>query len=340
MADGRNGDPKEDAQTSERTLVSVAIPVYNEEKVLPELVDRLAKIAAQLADKYTWEFIFVDDGSKDRSREVIKELIAKEPRLSLVELRKNFGQTAALQAGLDETKGPIVITMDADLQHFPEDIPAFLAKIEAGCDVVCGWRHQRKEGLIRRWPSRAANWMIRRASGVTVHDVGTTFRAYRREIVEELSLLGEHHRFVPVFARTEGAVIDEVPIENIERFEGKSNYGLGRVLNVWLDLFFIYFYVNYFDRPIRVFGKIAMLLFGGALAIGAWLGTLSIVSGVPVVYQRTGWIYLAALLVLTGTQLVMTGILAEVLARLYFRKSGPLTRYKVRRRYTASEVLS
>lgn len=318
-----------------RTLVSVAIPVYNEEKVLPELVERLAKVAEGLGAKYRFEYIFVDDGSRDRSREVILELIAKEPRLRLVELRRNFGQTAALQAGLDEARGPIVITMDADLQHFPEDIPAFLEKIEAGCDVVCGWRHQRREGIIRRWPSRAANWMIRKASGVSVHDVGTTFRAYRREIVEDLALLGEHHRFVPVFARTEGAVIDEVRIENIARFEGKSNYGLGRVMNVWLDLFFIYFYVNYFDRPIRVFGKLAMLLLSVAAVIVVALGAVAVLQGVPVVYQRTGWIYLSALLVLTATQLVMTGILAEVLARLYFRKSGPLTRYKVRRRVGA-----
>lgn len=319
-----------------RTLVSVAIPVYNEEKVLPELMARLAKVADDLASRYRFEYIFVDDGSRDRSREVIIELIAGEPRLRLVELRRNFGQTAALQAGLDEARGPIVITMDADLQHFPEDIPAFLEKIEAGCDVVCGWRHQRREGIIRRWPSRAANWMIRKASGVSVHDVGTTFRAYRREIVEDLALLGEHHRFVPVFARTEGARIDEVRIENIERPEGKSNYGLGRVMNVWLDLFFIYFYVNYFDRPIRVFGKLAMLLLLAAGVIVVGLGAIAVFQGVPVVYQRTGWVYLAALLVLTATQLVMTGILAEVLARLYFRKSGPRTKYKIRRRIGAA----
>jgi glycosyltransferase involved in cell wall biosynthesis len=331
--------PSDDARDDARALVSVAIPVYNEEKVLPELVQRLAKVAGGLSDKYRFEFVFVDDGSRDSSRDVVKKLIATEPRLSLVELRRNFGQTAALQAGLDEARGDIVITMDADLQHFPEDIPAFLEKIEAGCDVVCGWRHQRKEGIIRRWPSRAANWMIRRVSGVTVHDVGTTFRAYRREIVEDISLLGEHHRFVPVFARTEGAIIDEVPIENIERFEGKSNYGLGRVLNVWLDLFFIHFYVNYFDRPIRVFGKLAMLLLGIAAAIVVGLGALVVLYGTPIVYQRTGWVYLAALLMLTATQLIMTGILAEVLARLYFRKSGErLTRYKIRRRWSADDA--
>jgi len=331
-------DAKNERNEDISNLVSVAIPVYNEEKVLPELVRRLVAVFGDLSSRYRFELIFVDDGSSDKSREVVRGLIATEPRLRLVELRRNFGQTAALQAGLDESRGAIIITMDADLQHFPEDIPAFLKKVEEGSDVVCGWRHQRKEGIIRRWPSRAANWMIRRASGVKVHDVGTTFRAYRREIVEDLALLGEHHRFVPVFARTEGAVIDEVRIENIERPEGKSNYGLGRVLNVWLDLFFIYFYVNYFDRPIRVFGKLAMFLFLTAGLIIVGLGGLTILQGVPVVYQRTGWIYLAALLVLTGTQLVMTGILAEVLARLYFRKSGPRTRYKVRRRIGADDL--
>jgi glycosyltransferase involved in cell wall biosynthesis len=329
--------------------VSIAIPVFNEAQVLPELVQRLVDVAGTLETKYRFELVFVDDGSRDESREVLKKLIGKvhttltDPRegvscashttLRLVELRRNFGQTAALQAGFDETRGSIVITMDADLQHFPEDIPAFLAKIDEGCDVVCGWRHRRQEGIVRRWPSRAANWMIRRISGVTVHDVGTTFRAYRREILEDIALLGEHHRFVPVFARAEGAVIAEIPIENVERPLGKSNYGLERVFNVWLDLFFIYFYVNFFDRPIRVFGKVATLLFAIATAIVGVLAYLAIRYGIPVVYQRTGWTYLAALLVLTGTQLLMTGILAEVLARLYFRKTGPQRRYKVRRRW-------
>src|SRR5262249_31498478 len=153
-----------------------------------------------------------------------------------------------------------------------EDIPKFLERVEAGSDVVCGWRRKRREGIIRRWPSRAANWMIRRISGLDVHDIGTTFRAYRREIVNDFSLLGENHRFVPVFARIAGAHIDEVVIENIERPTGKSNYGLGRVVNVWLDLFFLYFYVRYFDRPIRAFGGLALLLFFAAGTITAVLG--------------------------------------------------------------------
>ncbi|MBX3191928.1 MAG: glycosyltransferase family 2 protein [Labilithrix sp.] len=324
---------------SPKPLVSVAIPVYNEREVLPELLERLVKVTAELS-AYRWEFVFVDDGSKDDSLEVAKGLIAKEPRLQVVELRRNYGQTAALQAGLDETRGEIVLTMDADLQHFPEDIPKFLERIEAGSDVVCGWRQKRREGIIRRWPSRAANWMIRRISGLDIHDIGTTFRAYRREIVNDFSLLGENHRFVPVFARIAGAHIDEVVIENIERPTGQSNYGLGRVVNVWLDLFFLYFYVRYFDRPIRAFGGAALLLFLFAGGIAAVLGSMSVLYGTPVVYQRTGWIYLAVLLVMTATQFLMTGVIGEVLARIYFQRSrgAQHSPYKIRRRHDAAKA--
>lgn len=320
-----------------RQLVSVAIPVYNEQKVLPDLLSRLVAIADGPCARYDFEFIFVDDGSRDESLKIAKSLIAGEPRLRVVELRRNYGQTAALQAGLDDAKGEIILTMDADLQHFPEDIPQFMDRIEAGCDVVCGWRRKRREGIIRRWPSRAANWMIRRISGLSIHDIGTTFRAYRREIVEDITLLGENHRFVPVFASIAGARIEEIVIENIERPEGVSNYGIGRVVNVWLDLFFLYFYVRYLDRPIRAFGGLALMAFGIAGVIASVLAAMTLLWGTPVVYQRTGWIYLVVLLVVMGTQLLMTGILAEVLARIYFSRSRSVQHspYKVRGRYEA-----
>ena len=316
----------------------MVVPVYNEATVLPEFVRRLVSAVQPLQERYEFEFIFVDDGSRDESLAVARQLIRVEPRLRAVELRRNYGQTAALQAGIDEAEGDIVITMDADLQHFPEDIPVFLERIEAGSDVVCGWRHQRREGIVRRWPSRVANMLIRRATGLRIHDIGTTFRAYRREILEDIRLLGENHRFVPVFAKNAGAIIEEVKIENIERPAGKSNYGLSRTMNVLLDLFFIYFYSHYFDRPIRVFGKLALLLFSAGGAIIAVLLGMVVHSGTPVVYQRTGWIYLAAMLILTATQLVMTGILAEVIARIYFASSPRNTPYKVRRRWTPSDV--
>jgi glycosyltransferase involved in cell wall biosynthesis len=319
-------------------LVSCVAPVYNEARVLPEFLSRLCACADKLSDRYDFEFIFVDDGSRDGSLEVAKGLVALDGRLRVIELRRNFGQTAALQAGIDEARGDIVVTMDADLQHFPEDIPMFLDRIEAGGDVVCGWRRDRREGIIRRWPSRAANMLIRAGTGLTIHDIGTTFRAYRREILRDIRLLGDNHRFVPVFAHKAGARIEEVVIENIARPSGQSNYGLSRTVNVWVDLFFIFFYTRYFDRPIRVFGKIAMLFLGLGAAIAAVLLTLTAVKGVPVVYQRTGWIYVAAMLILTGTQLLLTGILAEILVRIYYASSPDNNPYKIRHAWTKENL--
>src|SRR5436190_8492013 len=181
-------------------LVSLVAPVYNEAATLHEFMARLVAAAASLAGRYTFEFILVDDGSTDGTLELAKSLIARESRLRVVELRRNFGQTAALQAGLTAARGDLVVSMDSDLQHFPEDLPLFLNKIEEGYDLVCGWRHDRQEGVLRRWPSRVANLLIRLISGLRVHDVGTTFRAYRADLVHELQLVGEQHRFVPVLA--------------------------------------------------------------------------------------------------------------------------------------------
>jgi glycosyltransferase involved in cell wall biosynthesis len=319
-----------DTRVCPKPLVSVIAPVYDEQAVLPEFVQRLQRVASSLSDRCRFEFLLVDDGSRDQSLRVARELVLEDARIRVLELRRNYGQTAALQAGMDHAEGEIIITMDADLQHFPEEIPSFLDKIDEGMDVVCGWRHERREGILRRWPSRAANALIRAASGLTIHDIGTTFRAYRKEIVRDIRLLGENHRFIPVFAQKAGARIDEVKIGNIERPTGRSHYGLSRTLNVWLDLFFIYFYANYFDRPIRIFGKIAMLCLAAGFLIAAFLLGETVLTGLPVVYQRTGWLYLAAMLVLTGMQVLLTGVLAEVMARIYY--SSPDHRsYKIRK---------
>jgi glycosyltransferase involved in cell wall biosynthesis len=314
---------------TERPLVSIVAPFYNEERTLPELLRRLVATVEQ-QPQYAFEFIFIDDGSSDASLVTARRLVDEEPRLRVVELRRNYGQTAALQAGLDAAEGEIIISLDADLQHFPEDIPKFLAKIEAGSDVVCGWRAQRREGIVRRWPSTVANALIRRVSGLTVHDIGTTFRAYRREIVRDFKLLGENHRFVPVFARIVGARIDEVPIENIVRPHGESNYGLGRSLSVLFDLAFIYFFARYADRPIRIFGKIALLTMTTGMIIATALLTLWLLTGRPVVREHSGWFMVSSLLMLTSLQLVLTGVIAEFMARLYY---APRERssYQIRR---------
>jgi glycosyltransferase involved in cell wall biosynthesis len=313
-------------------LVSLVAPVYNEAATLQEFMARLAAAAARLSARYTFEFILVDDGSTDGTLELAKGLIAGEPRLRVVELRRNFGQTAALQAGLTAALGDFVVSMDSDLQHFPEDLPLFLNKIEEGYDLVCGWRHARQEGVLRRWPSRAANLLIRVISGLRVHDVGTTYRAYRGDLVHELQLVGEQHRFVPVLAALVGARVTEVKIQNIERPAGQSNYGLGRTVNVFLDIMYLYFARFYFARPLKAFGKIGLLLIATGVAISGSLVAYSIVTGTPTIRERGGWFLLSSLLMLGGLQTLLTGILAEILVRIYYQ-AGRTQQAYVRREW-------
>lgn len=315
-------------------LISVVAPFYNEEASLERLLARLAAVAGGLADRYRFEFVLVDDGSRDGSLALALKLAESERRLRVIELRRNYGQTAALQAGLDCADGDVIVSMDADLQHFPEEIPLFLERIEAGSDVVCGWRSQRKEGIARRWPSLVANWLIRKASGLTIHDIGTTFRAYRREVIRDVLLLGENHRFVPVFAKVAGARIDEIPIGNIERPHGASNYGLSRTVNVFIDIFFLYFFVRYFDRPIRIFGKVALATFAVALTITAVLLGVWIDGGQAVVRERSGWFISALILYLASIQFLIAGLMGEVLARVYFSDQNR-SAYRIRNVWSA-----
>src|SRR5882672_2147914 len=301
-----------------RQLVSIVLPVYNEAATLPPLMTRLNNVARSLSARYAFEFVVVDDGSRDPTLEAAEQLAALDDRIKVVSLRRNYGQTAALQVGFEHADGDIVISMDADLQHFPEDIPAFLERIDAGYDVVCGWRSDRREGVARRWPSSAANWLVRKVTGLTVHDVGTTFRAYQGDIVRQLRLLGEHHRFIPVLAKNLGASITEVQIKNIERPVGASNYGLSRTLNVLLDIAFLVFYVKYLDRPIRVFGRLAVACIGLAAIILGVLGFYTLVYNVPVVRERSGWFLLALVLLVSGVQFLLFGLVSEVVVRMYF----------------------
>lgn len=327
----------EKAQTALHPLISIVIPVFNEQDALSPLLDRLCAVIDHKVSGYTFEIVFIDDGSKDDSLKIAIELARNEPRLRVVELRSNFGQTAALQAGFDVARGEIVISLDADLQHFPEDIPLFLEKIENGADVACGWRHNRQEGIIRRWPSRVANMLIRKVSGLVIHDIGTTFRAYRKDILDDILLLGENHRFVPVFAKVAGARIEEVPIQNIERPHGESNYGIGRTLNVFIDLFFLFFYTRYLDRPIRIFGRIAILTFCIASLIALYLLYVFITTGLPVVRMHSGLFVTGAIMYLASLQFLIAGILSELTARMYFTAGGR-TPYKIRNEWTSDNI--
>jgi glycosyltransferase involved in cell wall biosynthesis len=313
----------------DKKLVSIVAPVYNEERVLPEFVRRIAAAMATVVDRYDYEVVLVDDGSRDSSLKVAREIAQTDARIAVVELRRNYGQTAALQAGMDAAQGEFIVSLDADLQHFPEEIPVFLARLEEGLDVVCGWRHQRQEGIVRRWPSRAANALLRWITKLEIHDIGTTFRGYRTEIVRDFRLLGENHRFIPVFAKMAGARIDEIPIENIERPVGQSNYGISRTFNVLLDLVFLLFLTRYLDRPIRAFGAIALGFFAVAFAIGLTLLVWAFATGTPTVRDHSGWFLLSLFLAVSGLQFLLVGVLAEIIVRVYYG-SETRTTYKVR----------
>src|SRR5258708_6751097 len=239
---------------------SIVVPFYNEQENIPPLYMKLTEVMDGISEPY--ELVFVDDGSKDDSFKVLSEIYEHDRRVNLVRLRRNFGQTPALKAGFDFARGEVIISMDGDLQHNPEEIPRFLEKIEEGYDLVSGWRHQRRDHwLMRQLPSRTANWMMAKLSGIDLHDFGTTFKAYRREIIQEIQLYGELHRFIPALASSTGARIAEVPIENLERKSGRSNYGIGRTIRVFLDLIIVKFLLDYSTRPLQFF---ALLRLAGA----------------------------------------------------------------------------
>jgi glycosyltransferase involved in cell wall biosynthesis len=315
--------------------VSVVAPVFNEAAAVEQLVHRIAAGVRPVEDRYDVEIVLVNDGSRDDSLEAMKRCLSLEPRLRVIDLARNYGQTAALQAGLDAARGDIVVTLDADLQHFPEEIPRFLAKLEEGYDMVCGWRQHRAEGIVRRWPSRAANVLIRWISGQTLHDFGTTFRASRAELIREFRLFGEFHRFIPALAWTAGGRVTEIPIDNIERPAGRSNYGLGRSRAVFLDLIVLLFLSRFLDRPMRAFGTLGLLAFSGGAAILAVLLGYSYVYSVPTVRTHSGWFVVSVMLLLASVQVIMTGLLAEILVRVLYGV-GDRRVYRVRHEWTAT----
>src|SRR6201981_399165 len=236
---------------------SIVVPFFNEQENIPPLYMKLTEVMDSIGESY--ELVFVDDGSRDSAFRVLSEIFEHDRRVNLIRLRRNFGQTPALKAGFDFARGSIIISMDGDLQHDPEEIPRFLEKIEEGYDLVSGWRYARRDHwLMRRIPSRAANWMMAKISGLDLHDFGTTFKAYRREIIQEIHLYGELHRFIPALAGSTGAKIAELPIENPHRKNGRSNYGIGRTIRVFLDLIIVKFLQDYSTRPLQFFGLLGM----------------------------------------------------------------------------------
>src|ERR1700747_821769 len=238
-------------------MLSIVIPIHNEEHSILPLYDRLTAVLDSLQRPY--EILFVDDASTDRSFELLANLVETDERLKVIRLRRNFGQTAALSAGCHEAEGEVIIAMDGDLQHAPEDIPALLRKIDEGYDIASGWRKDRVDNAFtRKFPSRVANWLMAKASGVELRDFGTTFKAYRAEVLKDIHLYGDLHRFIPALASFYGARVAEVPIRNTLRIAGASHYGLSRTFRVLFDILTIRFLLKYFTRPMHFFGSIGL----------------------------------------------------------------------------------
>lgn len=298
-----------------RCEVSVVVPLYNEEEALLELHERLKRTLNGLNRSY--EIIFVDDGSSDRTFELAKGLQERDHLVTLIRLRRNFGQTAGLAAGFDHASGEVIVAMDGDLQHFPEDIPLLLAKIDEGYDIASGWREKRVDGfLMRRLPSLVANKLMALLSGVKLHDFGTTFKAYRREVLESVDLYGELHRFIPALASWQGVRIAEVPIQNIVRPRGKSKYGLSRTFRVLFDLVTVKFMISYVARPLHFFGSIGLVFFSVGFVVAAIISGLYYFSDL-IIGEHLGNLMFAMLMMVLGVQLAAVGLSLEVSSRIY-----------------------
>lgn len=298
---------------------SIVVPFHNEEENVTVLYDRVKHVLESLG--VSFEMVFVDDGSRDRTYRLLEEIAAVDSRVLVVKLRRNFGQTSALAAGFDHSSGEYVVAMDGDLQHNPDEIPGFLAKLEEGYDVVSGWRANRADGLLRVLPSLVANWLMAQLSGVDIHDFGTTFKAYRRDVIQNIPLYGEMHRFIPALASWYGASICEIPITNPARANGKSHYGIGRTFRVLFDLLTIRFLLKYMTRPLHFFGSVGALgvLSGGGMAI--WLLMHKLMTQHDVAGEHGPLFVVAAVLILGGIQMIGVGLLGELQVRHFFAQS-------------------
>jgi glycosyltransferase involved in cell wall biosynthesis len=299
---------------------SIVVPFHNEEENVTELYDRLKAVMETIGEPF--EIVFVDDGSSDRTFPLLRDIASVDSRVAVVKLRGNFGQTAALAAGFDHVQGEYVIAMDGDLQHDPADIPNFVAKLNEGYDVVSGWRQARPESLfLRRIPSRIANWLMAKLSNVEIHDFGTTFKAYRNEILREVPLYGQLHRFIPALASQQGATICEIPITCGARVAGTSHYGISRTFRVFFDLITIRFLLRYLSRPLHFFGTAGMLgiLSGGMIAF--WLAVLKVFWRADVMAAHGPLMIFSVVLILGGVQLLGLGLLGEMQVRHYHEPS-------------------
>jgi glycosyltransferase involved in cell wall biosynthesis len=312
-------------------MLSIVIPIHNEERSILPLYDRLTSVLDRVQQPY--EILFVDDASTDRSFDLLSNLVETDGRLKVIRLRRNFGQTAALSAGFHEAQGEVIVAMDGDLQHAPEDIPALLKKIDEGFDIASGWRQHRVDNpIMRKIPSRIANWLMAKASGIQLRDFGTTFKAYRAEVLKDVNLYGELHRFIPALASFYGARIAEVPIRNTPRSAGGSHYGIGRTFRVMFDILTIKFLLKYFTRPMHFFGLLGLI--GTTLGGGIMAYLLcDKILGHDIIVDHGPLMMAGGLLLLAGLMMFSTGLMGEMMMRTYFESQD-------RKIYAVREILT
>ena len=308
--------------------ISVVVPLLNEQDNVKALYEQITQT---LAGKYEYEVIFIDDGSTDNSFTVLGGLQKADAKVRVIRFRKNFGQTAALSAGFDHSRGKIIIAIDADLQNDPADIPRMIEKLHEGFDVVSGWRVKRYDNAVTRLiPSKIANWLIAKITGVKLHDFGCTLKAYRREILEQINLYGEMHRFIPALASWSGARICELVVNHRPRTAGVAKYGIGRTLKVVLDLITIKFLGSFSTKPIYIFGGLGLITAFGSLIGGLMVLYQKFISGLPM--NRNPLLVLTAMMVTATIQFILMGLIAELLVRTYHESQNRPT-------YVIKEIL-
>lgn len=318
---------EQDIQDERREIdISIVIPVFNEEDNLETLYSDLKRVLESIGK--TYEIILVDDGSTDLTFDILEGLHKRDSHVRVIRFRRNFGQSAAFSAGFDFANGKIIVTMDADLQNDPDDIPKLLEKLEEGYDVISGWRVDRKDRfLTRQLPSRIANFLISMITGVKLHDYGCSLKAYRREVVKNIKLYGEMHRFIPALASWMGVRIGEIPVNHAPRKSGQSKYGLMRTVRVMLDLITVKFLLGYATRPIQIFGLLGALSLSLGVIMGTYLAVLKIVFGQPL--RDRPLLLLGILLIIFGVQLITMGLLGELVVRNYYESQNKPT-YMIR----------
>jgi len=298
-----------------KNLVSIIVPLYNEAENVPVLISKIREVLE--SEKLSFEIILVDDGSRDKTFETIKQEAAKDSRIMGLRFRRNHGQTVAIKAGIEYARGEICITMDGDMQHDPVHIPEFLKKMAEGYDLVCSYRYQRDDPFLRRFPSKIANYLARKLSKVNVKDFGSTYRAYRTSLAKEMPIYGEMHRFIPVFVGMFTNRMTEIPISLLPRLHGETKYGLGRTFRVLSDLVVLLFFSGFFNRPIHIFGYISIILGLPGLTILLWL-SLAKLYGYIAIMDYGPMFIMGVMLCLVAVQMFTTGIVCEYLIRIYY----------------------